>query len=488
MGLLLHLVLIVVRASLPFAAKLLDGGIVPILGQLGTQSSATASQRVFAVRVLQSLLAHGLPSSRDRAPPQLAATAAPTAAAPPPTVAAVTVVDAPHVYDWAYKQPSTAEVPAESVLDTSGGDEGALASTLEATVVSLLASDDDMVTAYGCRCLARMAMEGKRKRLLQCGATQAALTVLRRSRLPPSLLLETLTVLLNVSSEATNQVWLAANGLWPLVLHAFAPSSDLSGRLASAALINLAMNGANKPIMYCAELRLKTATWQALAKHAQPTLAAPHAAGANAPLTTALEAKAAAGRAALAATGGSASGTAAACSAAIEAEAAAAERAVAAAAVAASAGGGGSGRGGGSAKAKYNAWLESIGIPASSGAKPGDERASAAAVHAAPSAAPSAKLAPSAAKTPKLGGPPRAARPRCRCWARGSRRCQRSTRCSPLLTRPSGFHSPSGLLPRRQRCSARRHARPRRPLRRGRACVRAMARRHRHRVRTLSRW
>ena len=401
MGLLLHLVLTVVRASLPFAAKLLDGGIVPILGQLGTQSSATASQRVFAVRVLQSLLAHGLPSS-NQTPPQLAATAATTAAAPPPPVAAVTVVHAPQVYDWAYKQPSTAEVPAERVLDTSGGDQGALASTLEATVVSLLASDDDMVTAYGCRCLARMAMDGKRKRLLQCGATHAALTVLRRSRLPPSLLLETLTVLLNVSSEATNQVWLAANGLWPLVLHAFAPSSDLSGRLASAALINLAMNGANKPIMYCAELRLKTATWQALAKHAQPTLAAPHAAGAIAPLTTALEAKAAAGKAALAATGGSASGTAAACSAAIEAEAAAAERAVAAAAVAASAGGGGSGRNGGSAKAKYNAWLESIGIPASSGAKPSDERASAAAVYAAPTA----KLAAPAAKTSQTRGTP----------------------------------------------------------------------------------
>ena len=80
---------------------------------------------------------------------------------------------------------------------------------------------------------------------------------------------------LNVSSEAANQVWLAANGLWSLVVHAFSPVSDQSGRLAASTLTNLAMNGANKPLMYRAELRLKTATWQALVRPANSSVPPP---------------------------------------------------------------------------------------------------------------------------------------------------------------------------------------------------------------------
>ena len=75
-------------------------------------------------------------------------------------------------------------------------------------------------------------------------------------------------ILLNVSSEPFNQAWLANHGLWALVAHAFAPQSEDSGRLASAILANLASNAANKPLMYKAELRLKSASWRESAKTA----------------------------------------------------------------------------------------------------------------------------------------------------------------------------------------------------------------------------
>ena len=58
------------------------------------------------------------------------------------------------------------------------------------------------------------------------------------------------------------QVWLAANGLWLLVDHAFVPRCEQSGRLAGGALVNLAKNGANKPLMYRAELKLKSTVWR----------------------------------------------------------------------------------------------------------------------------------------------------------------------------------------------------------------------------------
>ena len=69
--------------------------------------------------------------------------------------------------------------------------------------MSLLGSHDEEVTAFGCRCLSRMAIEGKRRRLLHCGGTAAALAVVRRRHLPLPLLIEALTVLLNISSEPT---------------------------------------------------------------------------------------------------------------------------------------------------------------------------------------------------------------------------------------------------------------------------------------------
>ena len=65
-----------------------------------------------------------------------------------------------------------------------------------------------------------------------------------------------------------DQAWLAHHGLWALVAHAFAPQSEDSGRLASAILANLASNAANKPLMYKAELRLKSASWRESAKTA----------------------------------------------------------------------------------------------------------------------------------------------------------------------------------------------------------------------------
>ena len=69
---------------------------------------------------------------------------------------------------------AAAPEPADEVDELPPTDPRAVAATLERTVVSLLTAGEVHVIGYGCRTIARMAIEGKRKRMLQCGGTQAA--------------------------------------------------------------------------------------------------------------------------------------------------------------------------------------------------------------------------------------------------------------------------------------------------------------------------
>eukprot|EP00966_Prymnesium_polylepis_P050001 1157835-Prymnesium_polylepis.1 len=120
-------------------------------------------------------------------------------------------------------------------------------------MISLLSSPQESAAAYGCRGVARLALDGRRRRLLERGGTAATLSIVKRASGSMPVLLDALGALLNVSSDPSNQLWLAQHGLWVIVVHAFLPHSAESGMLAGGTLVNLAKNGANKPLMYRAE-------------------------------------------------------------------------------------------------------------------------------------------------------------------------------------------------------------------------------------------
>ena len=225
-------------------AEATKGSVLGLLGALGEERDAWPRQRRQAVRVLQLLKVYQYGGEN-------------------PERARKTGEELKVSFETA---PTDAEI---AVLRVGAGSRQAVEEAMERAIVSQLSAAELQVQRFGCRALARLAhQKGKRKAILQNGGTAAALAICKRDDVPQPLLIEALTVLLNVSSEPENQVWLAANGLWSLVTHAFAPQTEEEGRLASATLTNLASNSANKPLMYRAELRLKQASWQASVKTA----------------------------------------------------------------------------------------------------------------------------------------------------------------------------------------------------------------------------
>ena len=83
-----------------------------------------------------------------------------------------------------------------------------MAASVDRVTVSLMETAAAEAQAYGCRCASRLALGGKKRRALDCGATAAAVGVVRTATAARDepLLLDALTALLNVSSEPANQV------------------------------------------------------------------------------------------------------------------------------------------------------------------------------------------------------------------------------------------------------------------------------------------
>lgn len=81
-----------------------------------------------------------------------------------------------------------------------------LADAIDRTTVSLISSPQPEAASFGCRSLARLALRGRRRRMLEQRGTEAALCVVKNYRKSLPLLHDALVALVDLSADPHNQV------------------------------------------------------------------------------------------------------------------------------------------------------------------------------------------------------------------------------------------------------------------------------------------
>lgn len=161
-------------------------------------------------------------------------------------------------------------VLAASALDEVSQREefrGELADATDLTMVSLVNSrgpegpDCEEMQLIAARSLARVSFGGRKRKLLDIGATRELVKLAKSPVASVELRELALNALLNLSGEEKNQLLIARKLIFHLAAILYAPPSDLCAQHASAICSNLATNQANRGLMYRAELVLKHAIW-----------------------------------------------------------------------------------------------------------------------------------------------------------------------------------------------------------------------------------
>jgi len=147
---------------------------------------------------------------------------------------------------------------------------GDLADATDAVMVSLVnargpGGNEDM-QLVACRSLARIAFGARKRRLLEIGATRELLRLVKAHDASVALRELALNALLNLSGEERNQVVIAKACIFHLAALLYTPPSELCAQHVSEILSNLALNQANRSLMYRAELVLKHAMWAGLSE------------------------------------------------------------------------------------------------------------------------------------------------------------------------------------------------------------------------------
>lgn len=156
---------------------------------------------------------------------------------------------------------------AQALISVTGQEEfhSPLADTVDAVMVSLasLRGDDgsEEIQLLACRALARTAYEGRRRRLLDMGATKELVRVVKDEGASPELLELALCALRNLSNEPRNQIYVARHCVFRLAEIHLTPPTQTCADHAAITLANLAQNQANRGLMYQAELQLRYAQW-----------------------------------------------------------------------------------------------------------------------------------------------------------------------------------------------------------------------------------
>lgn len=161
---------------------------------------------------------------------------------------------------------------ASALNEVSQRDEfrGELADATDAVMVSLVNARADEGSAredmqlIACRSLARVSFGNRKRRLLELGATRELIKLVKAGGTSVQLLELALNALLNLSGEEKNQLLIARQLIFHLAALLYRPPSDACGAHVSSALSNLALNQANRSLMYRAELILKHALWVGL--------------------------------------------------------------------------------------------------------------------------------------------------------------------------------------------------------------------------------